>query len=351
MNAIIGFSRLLKDPDTDREKSVAYAEIISNSSEQLLSIITDIISISTIEAGQERVVIKPCDIGDIFEALNTKLSLLAKKKGLTFNSEISLPVDGRKILSDNNKITRILVNIIGNAIKFTKKGHVKYGCQLQGDMLEFYVEDTGVGISEEKFEDIFKRFRQANTDIAGNYGGSGLGLTIAKAYVSLLGGKIWLKSVMEKGTTFFFTIPYEQSPVSVESQAVKISNAKLMTVSNVSILIAEDEESNYLLLKEFLKDYDINLIWARNGEEAINICRDRKEIFLVIMDIKMPVIDGLRATRDIKRLRPELPVIAYTAYSSDADVKKAMSCGCCGFMSKPISKDQLCQIVMEHLRG
>lgn len=165
MNAIIGFSKLLKEPDTDREKSITYGEIISNSSEQLLSIISDIISISTIEAGQERVVLKPGDLNVIFEALNKKFSLAAKKKGLTLNSGISIPADGSKILTDTNKVTQILVNIIGNAIKFTKKGYVSYGCQLKGDMLEFYIEDTGIGIPENKFQDIFKRFRQANTDI------------------------------------------------------------------------------------------------------------------------------------------------------------------------------------------
>ncbi|NCB96766.1 MAG: hybrid sensor histidine kinase/response regulator [Bacteroidia bacterium] len=351
MNAIIGFSKLLKEPDIDREKSISYGEIISNSTEQLLSIISDIISISTIEAGQERVIIKPCDINDIFEALNKKFSLVAKKKGLTLNSGITLSVDDCKILSDNNKVTQILVNVIGNAIKFTKKGHVNYGCQLKGDKLEFFVEDTGIGIPEDKFEDIFKRFRQASMDIAGNYGGSGLGLAITKAYVSLLGGEIWLKSEIGKGSTFYFTIPYEKAPVSAETQDINISGAKLSMVSQASILVAEDEESNYLLLKEYLKDFDINLIWARNGQEAVNICKSRSHIFLVIMDVKMPVMDGLQASREIKRLRPEIPVVAFTAYCSDEDVKKAISCGCCGFMSKPITKNQLCNVVSEHLQG
>ncbi len=351
MNAIIGFSKLLKEPDIDRAKSISYGEIISNSTEQLLSIISDIISISTIEAGQERIIVKPCDINDIFEALNKKFSLVAKKKGLTLNSEITLSMGDCKIMSDNNKVTQILVNIIGNAIKFTKKGHVNYGCQLKGDKLEFFVEDTGIGIPEDKFEDIFKRFRQASMDIAGNYGGSGLGLAITKAYLSLLGGEIWLKSEIGKGSTFYFTIPYEKAPISVEKQDINISRAKLSMVSQASILVAEDEESNYLLLKEYLKDFDINLVWARNGQEAVNICKSRSHIFLVIMDIKMPVMDGLQASREIKRLRPELPVVAFTAYCSDEDVKKAISCGCSGFMSKPITKNQLCNVVMEHLQG
>jgi len=351
MNAIIGFSKLLNEPDIDRAKSISYGEIISNSTEQLLSIISDIISISTIEAGQERVIIKPCDINDIFKALNKQFSMVAKKKGLTMNSGITLSVDDCKILSDNNKVTQILVNVIGNAIKFTKKGHVNYGCQLKGDKLEFFVEDTGIGIPEDKFEDIFKRFRQASMDIAGNYGGSGLGLAITKAYLSLLGGEIWLKSEIGKGSTFYFTIPYEKAPVSAETQDINISRAKLSMVSQASILVAEDEESNYLLLKEYLKDFDINLIWARNGQEAVNVCKSRSHIFLVIMDIKMPVMDGLQASREIKHLRPELPVVAFTAYCSDEDVKKAISCGCCGFMSKPITRNQLCNVVMEHLQG
>ena len=351
MNAIIGFSKLLKDPDTDREKGIIYGEIISNSSEQLLSIISDIISISKIEAGQERVVIKPCDINDIFEALNKKFSLIAKKKGLALNSEISLPPYDRQILIDKNKLVQILVNIIGNAIKFTKRGYVNYGCKLKEDMLEFFVEDTGIGIPENKFQDIFKRFRQAGTEVAANYGGSGLGLAIAKAYVSLIGGDIWLKSEIAKGSTFYFTIPYEKAPVSAELQDVSINRAKLSMVAQSSILVAEDEESNFLLLKEYLKDYDINLIWARNGEEAVTISKGRHNIFLVIMDIKMPVMDGLQAAREIKRIRPELPVVAFTAYCSDEDVKKAISCGCCGFMSKPITKDQLCSIVMEYMQS
>lgn len=351
MNAIIGFSKLLKEPDTDKERSITYGEIISNSSEQLLSIISDIISISTIEAGQERVITKPCDINDIFEALNKKFSLIAKKKGLALNSWISLPSGGCKILTDNNKLVQILVNIIGNAIKFTKRGYVNYGCELKGNMLEFFVEDTGIGIPENKFQDIFKRFRQAGTKVAANYGGSGLGLAIAKAYVSLMGGEIWLKSEIAKGSTFYFTIPYEKAPVSAELQDFSINRAKLSMVAQSSILVAEDEESNFLLLKEYLKDYDINLIWARNGEEAVNISKGRHNIFLVIMDIKMPVMDGLQAAREIKRIRPELPVVAFTAYCSDEDVKKAISCGCSGFMSKPITKNQLCSIVMEYMQS
>ena len=209
MNAIVGFSKLINIEDLSAEKRNNFADIIVKSSEQLLSIISDIISISTIEAGQEKIHFEHFDLNSTLLLLFNQFQIKAKELGISLKlAELKTDIE-TDIYSDRIKLVQILTNLIGNALKFTNHGFVRFGCNWKQDYLEFFVEDSGIGIAPEMHEEIFKRFGQVKSDIPQLYGGSGLGLSISKAYVELLDGKMWLTSTLGKGTTFFFTLPYK----------------------------------------------------------------------------------------------------------------------------------------------
>jgi signal transduction histidine kinase len=208
MNSIVGFSDLLADPDTLPEERKHYTEIIIQNSNQLLSIINDIVNIATIEAGQERAIINPVNINSICNLVYEQFLHKAKNKNIILVFNNYLPSVESDVMTDGTKLTQILTNLINNALKFTENGYIELGYSVEGDNLKFFVKDTGIGIPPEKHEEIFKRFSQLNLAKNYQYGGSGLGLSISKAYVELLGGKIWIHSSPGKGSTFYFTIPY-----------------------------------------------------------------------------------------------------------------------------------------------
>lgn len=273
INSIIGFSEFINDPDILPEKRQEYTDIIVKNCNQLLSIITDIISIATIEAGQEQITDNEIDLNSTLRGLYEQFLAKVKSRNISLIVSSFLPEKEEVILSDQPKLIQILSNLIDNAIKFTRRGYVNFGYQIDGDEVKFFVEDTGIGIPEEMHEEIFKRFRQVETTAVRQFGGSGLGLTISKAYTELLGGKMWLNSEPGKGTTFYFTIPYRK----VEKTA--IPELKLKSVSALEInspktvLIVEDEDTNYFLLEELLTGLNLNIIRAVNGVEAVDICR------------------------------------------------------------------------------
>jgi PAS domain S-box-containing protein len=352
MNAIVGFSSLLEYPGLPQDQVTQYVEIIVNSSNQLLSVITDIINIATLEAGQEMIETKTMNLNDICNNLYDKFLPKAQTKQISFSVETNLSQNEAECISDENKLTQILNQLICNALKFTKQGHIKFGYTLKKDQkqaeLEFYVEDTGIGIASEMFDEIFIRFRQVESTTARNYGGSGLGLTLSKAYIELLGGKIWLESKLGIGSTFYFTIPYRPSTPEV------LPTMKLTPVSKTSagvqktLLIAEDEDSNYMLLKHILSGFKVKTVRANDGAEAVDICKSTA-IDLVLMDIKMPVMDGYEATKLIRIFNKELPIIALTAYSAEADKKYAMECGCNDHLGKPFKRTALISLLNDYL--
>lgn len=341
MNSIIGFSDLLNDPDLDFEKRQNYIEIITQSSNSLLSIITDIVDIATIEAGQVKINEKEIHLNKLLKQIYEFFILKAEKQNLSFSYKHSLADDSAFIKIDPVKLSAILTNLIGNAMKFTKKGHVNFGYTRKEDMLEFYVEDTGIGIPSGMHDEIFIRFRQVELTDDRQFGGSGLGLAISKAYVELLGGKIWLNSIHGKGSVFYFTIPYKKVDVADMSEREDPTEIKIDIKRSTTIVIAEDEDLNFMLLDELLSDTNLTILRALNGLEAVEICKSKQQVDLVLMDIKMPIMNGYEATEQILAMRPTLPIIAQTAYSSDADKAKAFACGCSDFISKPISKDLL----------
>jgi PAS domain S-box-containing protein len=351
MNAIMGFSDLLNNPDLSFEKRVKYTDIITKSSQQLLSIIDDIVSIATIEAGQEKINEKEINLVALLQHLFDQFNLKAVAK----KCELVLDIPNQKqailLVTDEIKLIQILSNLLSNAIKFTREGKITYGFTILKNEIEFYVKDTGIGIDPAMHQNIFERFRQVEITVTRQYGGSGLGLSISKAYAELLGGKIWLKSELHKGSEFYFTIPFKKL-LQNNNDDVEVHQQKTPEINQAkTILIAEDEEANFLFIEELLSNLNLKLIWVSNGLKAVEACRSNESIDLVLMDIKMPVLNGLEAAKQIKVFRPNLPIIAQTAYTTDADAQKALSFGCNDFISKPFKKDALITMIKNQLRG
>ena len=349
MNAIIGFSGFLDNPKLLPEKRKHFTDIIIQNSNQLLSIINDIVNIATIESGQEKIHESEIDVNSILKLLKEQFLPKARNQNVCLELGELLPDSEVKIISDETKFVQILTNLIGNALKFTKQGNVNFGYNLKNNELEFFVEDTGIGIPPDMHNEIFKRFRQVESTIARQFGGSGLGLSISKAYIELMGGKMWLTSELEKGSVFYFTIPYKKAKNNVISERQINIGLTLSINEPKTLLVAEDEESNFFLLEELLSGLNLYIIKAENGAEAIAVCKSNHQIDLVLMDIKMPIMDGYEATKQIRQFLPNLPIIAQTAYSTDLDKNKALACGCTDFISKPIKKEDLIVKIKEQL--
>jgi len=351
MNSIVGFSGFLNDPDLKPNKRQEFTDIIIKSSEHLLAIIDDIIRIASIESGQEKIQKNEININLICDLIKDQFSSKANEKNVTLSLIPGLTGDEADIITDATKLTQILTNLIGNALKFTHQGYINYGYKLKNSQLEFYVEDSGIGIPLDMQEKVFDRFRQIETTATRNFGGSGLGLSISKAYVEILGGKMWLTSEMGKGSVFYFTIPYKKTNPKKLPDIPSVKGLDFEFKTTKTVLIAEDEISNFILLEEMLLDSGINIIRAVNGLEAVRLCQLNPNIDLVLMDIKMPEMDGYEATKRIKEFKPDLPIIAQTAYITEADRVKAMACGCSDYISKPISKRLLLSKINEQLHN
>ncbi|MBN1637662.1 MAG: PAS domain S-box protein [Ignavibacteriales bacterium] len=349
LNAIVGFSGFLNNPDLSAEKRKNFTDIILQSSDQLLSIIDDIIRIASIESGQEIIQENEININLICNLLKEQFLPQSINKNITFNLKTILPDDEAIIITDSTKIIQILTNLIVNALKFTQQGYITFGYMVKDSHLEFYVEDSGIGIPLNMQDEIFKRFRQVETTDTRNFGGSGLGLSISKAYVEMLGGKMRLTSELNKGSVFYFTIPYKKVNLKKLPDIPNIKGLHFEFKKPKTLLIAEDEDSNFMLLQELLSDMGISIIRAVNGIEAVELCKSNPQINLVLMDIKMPEMDGYEATMQIKEFKPDLYIIAQTAYSTEADKNKAFACGCSDFMSKPLKRDLLLSKINEQL--
>lgn len=336
LNAICGFSQMLERNDLPESKKRNYISIIQNSSDQLLSIISDVLAVSSLETKQEQVNRKPISVNQILVELLAIFEPKAKANNIALYLTIGLSDDQSLINSDDTKLRQIITNLLANSVKFTRKGQIEFGYSLKDSDLEFFVKDTGIGIPADKHETIFERFRQADDSIAVNYGGTGLGLSISKGYAELLGGKMRLESQPGKGSTFYFTIPYNPiHPLPIKEK----TNA-------VNILVAEDDEVNFLVIEGLLHDVPVNLIHAKNGQEAIEYVRENPDIQLVLMDIKMPVLSGDEAAKQLKQIHPELPILAQSGY--DLGQKESGYEGIFDdFITKPIKLDILLQKVSQ----
>lgn len=349
LNAIVGFSGFLDQPDLTAEERKEYIDIIFQSNNQLLSIINDILNISQIETGQVTLHESDCDLIMTMRNLHHQFLSLARSSGLELR--LSLPVSGfdKAARTDEHKLIQVLSNLLNNALKFTHEGYIELGFLPKGDKIEFYVEDTGIGIDQSEHKKIFERFYQVDKSVSRIYSGTGLGLSISDAYVRMLGGEFAVESTPGKGSRFSFTIPWKQTvPKTRSDETLPVESEK--RVIRKTILVAEDEESNYALVNAILKPLGYNIIRARNGKAAVDLCLSNPEIDLVLMDIKMPLLDGFQATREILKHKSALPVIAQTAYAHSEDRDKALEVGCVDYLAKPYDRKQLIDLISRYVR-
>ncbi len=351
MNGILGFSQLLTKSNVSEADVNQYVDIIHSCSNQLLCIINDLIDISKIESNQISILTSDTNINQMMNEQYLIFKDKAQQQGIDLSFTTDLSDDQSTIVTDSARVNQILTNLIGNAIKFTKQGFVKFGYKFRSEEFEFFIQDTGVGIPPEKGDHIFERFSQVETAVSQQAGGTGLGLTISKAYVNKLGGQIWLDSIPGQGSTFYFTLPYRLSEKFERLEKFEIDEHAKLIPSNINVLVAEDDDANFFFVHELLSEYFVNIHRASNGDEAIELVRSSNPNFdIVLMDIKMPGKDGFEATREIKKIRKELPIIAQTAYAFSADKDKAMAAGCDDYISKPIDRLKLVSLMAKHLK-
>jgi PAS domain S-box-containing protein len=348
MNAITGFAELLRQPGIDTTSINQYVEIIFSNSQQLLSLIDDIIDISRIEAEKVSINKDVVNVNKVVTEIAVVFEKQASDKGLNFETKTALDDDKAFIVTDQARLKQILNNLLSNAVKFTNEGSISMGYNIYSSYIEFYVSDTGIGIAKENYEVIFERFRQVETGLSRLFGGTGLGLTISKFLVSLLGGKIWLSSQLGIGSTFYFTIPLVTAENTCETESQDIL-AVHYSWEGKKFLVAEDEEFNYYYIHEILTPTNATLLHAKTGREAVELCRKNPDIDIILMDIKMPELDGYEATKIIKSFRPKLPIIAQTAHAMSEDMAKSIKAGCDGYITKPIHKEHLLKIIQEKI--
>ncbi|WP_462318929.1 PAS domain-containing hybrid sensor histidine kinase/response regulator [Marinilabilia sp.] len=341
MNAILGFTDLLNSPRTTPEKREKYSAVIKETGKQLLHIINDVLDISKIESGNITIEKASFRLKSAIQEVLQIYEPLIAQKGLQLVSSFNLPSEDLHILSDKKRLQQILHNLISNAIKFTDKGKIELTCSIDQQYLTIQVKDTGRGIHAENLSKVFDRFWQEKTELEENKGGTGLGLPISYHLAKIMEGSITVDSVKEKGSTFTFSLPCSPLKISGSPSAQPPRKNHSKTIADLQILIAEDEEFNFIYLKELLSIKNYSIMRAVNGKEAVLKAQQEPIPDLIIMDIKMPVMDGVKALRKIKEYGIETPVIALTAYAMKEDQKKYLDLGFDAYISKPIDVDLL----------
>lgn len=351
MNGILGFAELLQKPELTKKYRKKYISIINQSGERMLDTLNKLMDIAKIEAGVLNIYKGETNINRQIRYVYDLFRPEAEKKGIHFAFSTSLNDNESDIITDQEKLSAILVNLVNNAVKYTDKGSIELGCHIKDNELHFFVKDTGSGISSEKQEIIFDRFRQVDETMTRKFEGMGLGLPIAKAYAELLGGKLLVKSGPGEGSTFYFTLPIEDRVITVEpKQKIHLDRTfDEYDFTGITILIAEDEKVNQLYLEEIFKSTNATIIMAENGKEALDFLKNNPDIKIALLDIKMPVMDGLEAARIIKNQFKALPLIAQTAYSQKHEKEKAIEAGFDDFISKPINRNKLFNLIKTYI--
>jgi len=355
MNGILGFADLLRDNNLTGEEQAKYIGIIEKSGNRMLNIINDIIDISKIEAGLMNLDIKETNINEQIEYIYTFFKPEVEAKGMKLLFRNSLPAKEAILKTDREKLYAILTNLVKNAIKYSKKGEIEIGYTVETrhtlSLLQFYVKDTGIGIPKNRHEAIFERFIQADITNKMAHQGAGLGLSITKAYIEMLGGKIWLESEEGIGSTFYFTLPCiaeprEKSTVKNGIQAIEGGNV----AKNLKILIVEDDEVSNKLISIYVQKFGNEIINVQAGTGAVEACRINPNIDLILMDIQMPEMNGYEATRQIRQFNTEVIIIALTAFALTGDREKALDSGCNDYISKPIKKEILLETIGKYFK-
>ena len=373
MNGILGFTELLKEPDLADDQRMYFVSIIEKSGERLLNIINNIIDISKIESGLMKPSFSEINVNEYLNNILAFFNQEAETKNIKLTSKPGLPFEEAFIKTDSEKFYAVLINLVKNALKYTDTGFIEFGykrvvetqciASLQHtEYLQFFVKDTGIGIPKDRQEAIFERFIQADIVDKMARQGAGLGLAISKAYVEMLGGRIWVESVEENlsvgkegGSTFYFTLPIDPSIKAGSNTEIEILNPVKEVqinpeVSGLKILIAEDDETSSELISIMVRKFGNEIIIAETGTEAVEACRNNPDIDLILMDIQMPEMSGYEATRQIRQFNNEVIIIALTAFALAGDREKAIKAGCNDYISKPVKKDELIGLIQKYFK-
>lgn len=352
MNGIVGFSNLLNTMKLDEEKKIKFTNIIQNNSNQLLNLINDIIDISKIEAGQLKISYNAANINKILKELQVRFELerkSLKKTNVKIKLSVELDDEVAIYIVDIYRLQQVLTNLLNNSLKFTDNGFIEMGYHVKQGYLKFYVRDTGVGISKDKQELIFERFRQAEVFTASKYGGTGLGLTISKGIIDLMGGAIWVESEENVGTTFYFNLPCLAANSKLNEELEFSGNIEAPNLHQWYILVVDDMDYNLELFREYIEETGATAICVSDAYQALEICRSDITINLILLDIRLSDGSGYELLSKIKSCRCNVPVVAQTAYALAGDKQKALDFGFDDYISKPIVKKELYQLFFKFL--
>jgi signal transduction histidine kinase len=352
LNGIMGFSQLLNENELSKNEIKSYLEIIKTCGDQLIHIIDDVLDISLIESNQLKIYPEEFELKSfmhgIMEFFETYKKTVDKAHILLVN-EMKIEDEQCMIVTDPFRLKQVISNLIRNSLKFTHQGQIRIVVYTKDQFLHFYVEDTGIGIDPAKKDILFERFRQGEETLSRKYGGTGLGLSISKGIIEKLGGDIWIDTTYKKGLRISFAIPYK---ISEKKKFAKEKHGALNNVEekirDKNILIVEDHDFSYKYFEEILSPFNPRLTRAINGEEAVEMARNN-HYDLILMDINLPVMDGVEATREIRKFSPDLPIFVQTAFAMESEIGMIMSSGCNDLMSKPIDKMEFFEKLLRHL--
>ena len=352
MNAIIGFSELLSSPDINENEKLEYIDIIKNSGKNLIDIIDDLVEMSKIDSNLVKPNLSNIDIENMIQATFEAVASTNKKDNLELRLQKPKKSLSKNITTDVTKLSQALVNLLDNAIKFTNEGFVilDYDFDELNNKINFEIRDSGIGISDEFKTKIFKRFSKTSTHSISANDGLGLGLAITKAYIEMLGGEISLQSQVGIGTIFRFWIPLQFKSISVDKTPPEPKTIALILDDSIKVLVAEDDNINFLLLQKILKSEKIAVVRAVDGQQAIDICKENSNFDMIFMDIRMPNKNGHEAYEAIRKFNLKIPIVAQTSYSFPEEIEKIVNTGFDDFISKPLNKEAILELVQKHVK-
>ncbi|HBB90422.1 MAG TPA: hypothetical protein DC042_01525 [Bacteroidales bacterium] len=355
VNSILGFADLLTSPAVTTADKERYLRYVSSSSHNLLFLLDEVLEHSRLESGEVRISLSPCNLTALCHEICESFEKIREQSGkhsISIRTELPSKEENKTIITDPHRVRQVISNLVNNALKYTNSGTITFGYLHNENEIEFFIRDTGIGIPPEDLDEIFNRFKRAENQPELTAPGTGLGLSIARSIISNLGGRIWVESEIGKGSIFRFTIPLNIATESDQLVKELVIDDSILEPDwhGRTIMIAEDEELNFLFLKEALKPTFIIVHWAKNGQESVDLAKKHPEIELALMDIKMPDMDGYEATRQIKTMRPDLPIIIQTAFALSDEKAKSVKQGGDGFITKPINRQLLIRTVSRFLR-
>ncbi len=359
MNTLIGFSDLLSDPDLPAEKLTEYTNQIHKSGNYLINLIDNVIDIAKVESGEVKISLSECKINlmllDLYAYYSQEIREKGKEKIHIYLKRANKEKDFA-IFTEPYRLKQVLSNLIGNAVKFTDSGSIEFGYNISdegnlktGPTIHFFVKDTGKGIPKEKLDLIYDRFRYSDEFYTKPYDGAGLGLPISKAYVELLGGRMWSNSEVGKGSEFHFTLPYNQVKAKLPIEGSIEIQTDDVNWENLTLLVIEDVESNYQYIEKTMEKTKARLIWAKDGKEAIEKFRNNQDIDLVLIDLRMPKMSGYEAIAEIRKMNEDIPIIVLTASAQKQDRQKIQETDCNDYIIKPVSKETLIKVISKYV--